>query len=107
MMESPPNSMEIEESNDNKIEDSTEIHSVTTRKRTIEKVSKMSEYEGLTGVEVKMEQMDMAEREAQLQETTSPPKKTKSNQQVIVIDDKEMVEEDQGSNKKKRRNRRK
>ena len=59
----------------------------------------MNKYEGLAGVEVKMEQMDMAEQEAKHQESISPPKKTKSNQQVIVIDNKEMDKEDQGSNK--------
>ena len=58
----------------------------------------MNEYEGLAGVEVKMEQMEMAEQEAKQQESISPPKKTKSNQQVIVIDDVEMDEEDQGNN---------
>ena len=102
MAKPPPSGKETKETVNKAKKVSKEKNVVTTGKRTIEKVNEMNEYEGLEGVKVKLEQMDMAEREGNDKDSVSPPKKTKSDQ-VIIIDqdeDEKMEERNIGGERK-------
>ena len=92
MAKSPTNSMDTDETSKHDKNNISSNPTVTTGKRTISKVNEMNVYEGLSRIEIKMEEMEMAEGKAK-DKTVSPTKSTKSDQQVIVIEDKDMENE--------------
>ena len=92
MAKSPTNGMDIDKTPKHDKDNISIDPTVTMGKRMISKVNKTNVYEGLNGIKIKMEEMEMAEGKAK-DKTVSQTKRTKSDQQVIMIEDKEMENE--------------
>ena len=89
MTKSPTNGMDIDKTPNQDKNNTDSDPTVATGKRTIAKVNEPNIYEGLNGIKIKLEEMEMAEDNLK-DKTVSPTKRTKSDQQVIVIEDEEM-----------------